>query len=79
MGIIALIVIGAAAGWFAARIMKVDMSLPQTMLLGIAGALVGGLALRLLSGLLGALAGFAGAVLGAVLLLWAWKTFVKRR
>ena len=79
MPIIALIIIGAAAGFLATRIMRVDLGVPQTIAVGIIGAVIGGLLLRLLTTALGAAAGFFGALLGAILLLWAWKTFLRGR
>ncbi len=79
MGIIFLVIIGAAAGYLATRIMNVDLGVPQTVALGVIGALIGGMALRLLTSLLGAAAGFVGALIGAIALLWAYKTFVQRK
>ncbi len=78
MPIIALIIIGAAAGFLATRIMKVEANIPTTMLIGIVGAIIGGLVLRFLSTVMGAMAGFVGAVLGALLLVWLWKTYFKK-
>lgn len=78
MNIIALIIIGAAAGFIATRLMRIEASIPATLLVGIAGALLGGLILRLLLTVMGAMAGFVGAVLGALLLIWVWKTYFRR-
>lgn len=78
MPIIALVIIGAAAGFLATRIMKVEANIPTTMLVGIVGAIIGGLVLRFLSTVMGAMAGFVGAVLGALLLVWLWKTYFKK-
>ncbi len=78
MPIVALIVIGAAAGFLATRLMRIEADIPTTMLIGIVGALVGGLVLRTLVTVMGWLSGFIGAVLGALLVLWLWKTFIKR-
>ena len=79
MVVIYLIIIGAAAGFLATRIMNVDLGVPQTIALGVIGALIGGLVLRLLIAALGIAAGFIGALLGAILLLWAYKAFIERR
>lgn len=79
MGIIYLIIIGAAAGFLATRIMDVEMGVPQTIALGVIGALIGGLLLRVLIAGLGAAAGFIGALVGALVLLWAYKAFIERR
>jgi uncharacterized membrane protein YeaQ/YmgE (transglycosylase-associated protein family) len=46
-----------------------------TIAIGVAGALVGGFVLRTLVMVSGWMAGFVGAVLGAILLIWLWKTY----
>jgi uncharacterized membrane protein YeaQ/YmgE (transglycosylase-associated protein family) len=79
MPIIALVIIGAAAGFIATRVMKVDTDVPTTIAIGIFGALIGGLVLRVLLTITGWMAGFVGAVLGAMLLIWLWRTYVIRR
>ena len=73
--IILLVVIGAAAGFFATAIMGVKAKLGTTILLGIVGALVGGIGLRLLFMLGGVVVGFIAAVLGAVLIVWLWQRY----
>ncbi|WP_299950686.1 GlsB/YeaQ/YmgE family stress response membrane protein [uncultured Ruegeria sp.] len=78
MPIIALIVIGAAAGFLATRLMRIEADIPTTMLIGIVGALVGGLILRTLLAVMGWLSGFVGAVLGALLVIWLWQTYIRR-
>jgi uncharacterized membrane protein YeaQ/YmgE (transglycosylase-associated protein family) len=78
MSIIGLIIIGAAAGFLATRLMKVEADIPTTMLIGILGALLGGLILRALLTMMGALSGFIGAVLGAMLVIWLWQTYFRR-
>ncbi|MFD3190774.1 GlsB/YeaQ/YmgE family stress response membrane protein [Sedimentitalea sp. HM32M-2] len=75
MSIIALIIIGAAAGFLATRLMRIEADIPTTMFIGIAGALIGGLVLRVLSTVMGAMSGFVGAVLGALLLIWLWQRY----
>lgn len=78
MPILMLIIIGAAAGFLATRIMKLDTSILMTVAIGVVGALIGGLILRAVSVLAGALGGFVGAVLGALLLIWIWKNLQNR-
>jgi uncharacterized membrane protein YeaQ/YmgE (transglycosylase-associated protein family) len=78
MPIVALIIIGAAAGFLATRFMRVQTDVPTTIVIGVAGALLGGTLLRVLIALTGWMAGFIGALLGAMLLIWLWKTYVKR-
>jgi uncharacterized membrane protein YeaQ/YmgE (transglycosylase-associated protein family) len=75
MGIVALIIIGAAAGLFATRLMRVQAGLIPTVSIGILGALLGGLVLRGLIVMTGWLAGFAGAVLAAMILIWLWLRY----
>jgi uncharacterized membrane protein YeaQ/YmgE (transglycosylase-associated protein family) len=77
MQFVLLIIIGAAAGFIATRLMKIEADLPTTLAVGILGAIIGGLVLRFLLLLTGIAAGFVGAVLGAVLLIWIWQTYFK--
>jgi uncharacterized membrane protein YeaQ/YmgE (transglycosylase-associated protein family) len=78
MPIIWLIIVGAAAGFLATRLMKIEADIVTTVVIGMAGALIGGLVLRALFTLMGAMAGFVGAVLGALVLIWAWQKFVRK-
>ena len=75
MHIIGLIIIRAAAGFLATRLMKVEADILTTIAIGIFGALIGGLVLRFLIALTGFAAGFVGAVLGAILLIWLWDRY----
>ena len=79
MGILALIIIGAAAGFIATRAMKIEADLITTIAIGVLGALAGGLVLRVLLTITGIAAGFLGAVLGAMLMIWLWNTYGPRR
>ncbi len=79
MTIVYLIIIGAAAGFIATRLMKVETGVATTISIGILGALVGGLVLRALLTVAGWMSGFVGAVLGAMLLIWLWRTYGPRR
>ena len=78
MPIIALVIIGAAAGFLATRLMRIDADIPTTVAIGMAGALIGGLVLRALMSVMGFMAGFVGAVLGALALIWLWQRYFKR-
>lgn len=78
MPIVALIIIGAAAGFLATRFMRVQTDVPTTVLIGVGGALIGGFLLRFLIAVTGWMAGFLGALLGAMLLIWLWRTYVQR-
>lgn len=77
MGIVLLIIVGAAAGFLATRLMRWEADIPTTIVLGVAGALVGGIALRALVMMAGWMAGFVGAVLGALFLIWLWQRFAR--
>ncbi len=77
MGIVLLIIIGAAAGFLATRLMRWEADIPTTIVIGVAGALLGGFALRALLMMAGWMAGFVGAVMGALLLIWLWQRFAR--
>jgi uncharacterized membrane protein YeaQ/YmgE (transglycosylase-associated protein family) len=77
MPFVYLIIIGAAAGFLATRVMKLNTDIPTTVAIGVFGALIGGLTLRFLIATLGAAAGFVGAFLGALLLIWLWQTYMR--
>jgi len=79
MPILVLIIIGAAAGFIATRLMKIEADLITTIAIGIFGALIGGLVLRILLTITGFAAGFVGAVLGAMVLIWLWEKYGPRR
>ncbi|MCI5110686.1 MAG: GlsB/YeaQ/YmgE family stress response membrane protein [Marivita sp.] len=70
MPILFLLIIGAAAGFLATRFMRVEMSMLATIMVGVAGALIGGMVIRLLLAATGAVAGLVGAVLGAMVVIW---------
>jgi uncharacterized membrane protein YeaQ/YmgE (transglycosylase-associated protein family) len=77
MPLVALLIIGVAVGFLASRILKVNMDTPSTIALGVLGALIGTAVLRGLVMLAGIGAGFVGALLGALILIWAWKSLVR--
>lgn len=79
MSIVLLMIIGAAAGFLATRFMKVEADVLTTVAIGVFGALVGGFVLRGLLMITGWMAGFVGAVLGAMLLIWIWRTYFGNR
>lgn len=79
MSILFLVIIGAAAGFLATRIMRVQADVPTTIAIGIFGALLGGLMLRALITMAGWAAGFVGAVMGALALIWIWQRWSGRR
>lgn len=79
MQVVLLLIVGAAAGFLATRMMRLQTDIPTTIAIGVGGAVVGGLVIRVLIELTGWMAGFVGAVLGALVLIWLWKTYLARR
>ncbi len=77
MPLVALLIVGVAVGFLATRMLKVNMDTPSTIALGVLGALIGTVVLRGLVMLAGIGAGFVGALLGALILIWAWKSWVR--
>lgn len=75
MGVIWLLIVGAAAGFLATRMMRIEASIPVTIAIGMGGALVGGLILKALLSVMGIFAGLVGAVLGALLVIWLWQRY----
>ncbi|MDE4132935.1 GlsB/YeaQ/YmgE family stress response membrane protein [Phaeobacter sp. QD34_3] len=78
MPIVALIIIGAAAGFLATRLMRIEADIITTVAIGMAGAVIGGLVLRTLLAVMGMLSGFVGAVLGALALIWIWQKYFQK-
>lgn len=76
MLILSIIVLGAAAGFIATRVMNIDMGVPQTIAVGVIGALVGGAILQFLLTMVGVAANIIGAIFGAMLLLWLYQRYV---
>ena len=79
MNFVLLMVVGAAAGFLATRLMRMNTDIPTTVAIGVGGAVIGGVLIRYLLEITGWMAGFAGAVLGALFLLWVWKTYIAGR
>lgn len=75
MPVLSLLIIGAAAGFIATRLMRLQTDIITTVCIGMAGALAGGLLLRMLLAVMGMLSGFIGAILGAVALIWLWQRY----
>jgi uncharacterized membrane protein YeaQ/YmgE (transglycosylase-associated protein family) len=75
MTIVLFLIIGIAAGFLATRIMGLNADPLTTIAIGVAGAFLGGFILRAVVLVSGWMAGFVGAVLGAILLIWLWKTY----
>lgn len=75
MGLIVSLIVGGIAGWIAEKIMKADHGLLTNIFLGIIGATV----FNFLMGIVGFgsrtsfLGGLVAGVIGACLLIWAWR------
>ena len=75
MPIVALVIVGIAAGFLATRLLKLQTDVPTTIAIGVFGALIGGFVLRMLIMATSWMAGFVGAVMGAMALIWVWKAY----
>ena len=73
MPILWLVIVGAAAGFLATRLMRMDTGIVETIAIGMAGAVIGGLVLRFLLTVGSLVGGLVGAGLGAMLLIWIWR------
>ena len=79
--IILWILLGALAGWLAGIIMKSKGSLIRNIILGIAGALVGGFIVSLIGGGVSTFSfwGIIVAIAGACLLIFLWRLIFKKK
>lgn len=79
MPLVVLIVVGALAGVFATRLMRMNTDLPTAMLIGVLGAVVGGMGFRFLMTSAGWIGAFVLALIGSLVLLWLWQKYQGRR
>ncbi|NLJ00589.1 MAG: GlsB/YeaQ/YmgE family stress response membrane protein [Bacteroidales bacterium] len=81
MGWIWWIIIGAVAGWLAGLLMRGDgFGFIVNLLVGIAGAVIGGWVFGLLGIAAGGVIGsLITALIGAIILLWIISLFRRRR
>lgn len=79
MAIPFLVVIGVAAGFIASKVMKTNLSLIETIAIGILGAIIGGLILRGLIAAGSLIFGLIGAIVGACVLIWLYQRYFKGR
>jgi uncharacterized membrane protein YeaQ/YmgE (transglycosylase-associated protein family) len=77
-GLLLLVVIGAAAGYVATRIMRVNVDLPTAMGIGVLGAIIGGFGLRMLLATGGWVLTFVLSLFGAMALIWIWQRLFSR-
>jgi uncharacterized membrane protein YeaQ/YmgE (transglycosylase-associated protein family) len=79
VGFFGMLIIGIIAGWIAEKVTASDHGLLTNLLVGIAGAFVGGT----LAGLLnihfyGWLGNLIVASIGAIIILWLWRALSNR-
>jgi len=79
MSVLFLVVIGVAAGFIASKVMKTDLSLVETIAIGVLGAIIGGLVLRGLIAAGSLIFGLVGAIVGACILIWLYQRYFKGR
>lgn len=78
VGFFSMILIGLIAGWIAERITESNHGLLTNLLVGIAGAFVGGeLAALLNIEVFGFFRTLVAAIVGAIVLLWVWRAIRK--
>lgn len=74
MGLLSMLVIGAIAGWIAERVTQSDHGILTNILVGVAGAFIGGkLAEVLQIPVFGFVRVLVAATLGAILVLFVWR------
>ncbi len=70
MNFVLIMIVGAAAGFLATRMMKIEADIPTTVVIGIGGAMIGGVLIRVLLEITGWMARFrrrgAGVAVPAV-------------
>jgi uncharacterized membrane protein YeaQ/YmgE (transglycosylase-associated protein family) len=76
--LLAIIIIGAAAGFLATRLMKVQTDVPTTVVIGIVGSVIGWALIRFLVTITSWAAMFVGGVIGAMVLIWLWRTYISK-
>lgn len=76
VGLISMMVIGAIAGWVAEKVTESDHGIFTNILIGIAGAFVGGkLAEVLQIAVFGFFRTLIAATIGAIIILFLWRRF----
>jgi uncharacterized membrane protein YeaQ/YmgE (transglycosylase-associated protein family) len=73
MPIVLLVVVGALAGVFATRLMRMNTDLPTAMVIGVLGAFAGAMGFRFLVTSASWVGAFVLALIGSLLLLWIWQ------
>ena len=76
--LLVIIVVGAAAGFLATRLMRIETDVLTTIVIGIVGSVIGWAMIRFLITITSWAAMFVGGVLGAMVLIWVWRRFISR-
>lgn len=79
MSLLLMAILGAAAGYLAARAMGMPVDPFTALGVGVIGAVLGIMGLRLALSVVSTAATLAAAVAGAVALIWLWRVVVERR
>jgi uncharacterized membrane protein YeaQ/YmgE (transglycosylase-associated protein family) len=79
IGFLAMLLIGAIAGWVAEKVTESDHSIFTNILVGIAGSFVGGILASLLNiPVVGFVRTLVAAIIGAILILFIWHRVPQR-
>jgi uncharacterized membrane protein YeaQ/YmgE (transglycosylase-associated protein family) len=80
VGFLSMLVIGALAGWIAEKVTSSDHGIFTNILVGIAGSFVGGILASLLNiPVFGFIRTLVAATIGAIVLLFVWRSVQQRR
>lgn len=79
VGFLSMLLIGAVAGWIAEKVTESNHSIFTNILVGIAGAFVGGVLAGVLNiEVFGFLRTLVAAIVGAILILFIWHRLRQR-
>lgn len=79
VGFFSMILIGIIAGWVAERITESNHGLLTNLIVGVAGAFVGGELASLLNiPVFGFFRTLVAAIIGAIIVLWLWRVVRSR-
>jgi uncharacterized membrane protein YeaQ/YmgE (transglycosylase-associated protein family) len=79
IGLITMLIIGGLAGWIAEKVTESDHGIFTNILVGIAGAFIGGKIAEVLQiPVFGFFRTLIAAIIGAILILFLWRRFHNR-
>lgn len=80
VGFFTMILIGAIAGWVAERVTRSDHGIFTNILIGVAGAFVGAKLAEIAEvPVFGFMRTLVSAIIGAVIILVAWRVLIRRQ